>query len=79
VKQDFHETLDEYIYTPDDTVVEGEIEARETLRRAGLSTRSVEIAAREKKRVELLMGQINPNDKTLVFCANQAHALVVRD
>jgi type I restriction enzyme R subunit len=25
------------------------------------------------------MGQINQNEKTLVFCANQAHALVVRD
>src|SRR5207248_2468568 len=39
----------------------------------------IEIKAREKKRVEILMGQINQNEKTLVFCANQAHALVVRD
>src|SRR5205814_3084631 len=34
---------------------------------------------REKKRVEILMREINQNEKTLVFCANQAHALLVRD
>jgi type I restriction enzyme R subunit len=29
--------------------------------------------------VEIFMSQINQNEKTLVFCANQAHALLVRD
>jgi type I site-specific restriction endonuclease len=41
--------------------------------------RSIEIREREQKRVEIFLSQINPNEKTLVFCANQAHALVVRD
>ncbi len=39
----------------------------------------IEIEAREKHRVKLFMEQINQNEKTLVFCATQAHALAVRD
>jgi type I restriction enzyme R subunit len=39
----------------------------------------IEIKAREKKRVEIFMNLINQNEKTLVFCANQLHALAVRD
>jgi len=35
--------------------------------------------AREKKRVEIFMGLINQKEKTIVFCATQAHALAVRD
>ena len=71
-------TLDYYVYTPDDTVVEGEIEAGKLYDEPDFN-KIIEIKAREKKRVEILMGQINQNEKTLVFCANQAHALVVRD
>ena len=39
----------------------------------------IEIRAREKKRVEIFMEQINQDEKTLVFCASQDHALAVRD
>ena len=71
-------TLDYYVYTPDDTVVEGEVETGKIYDEADFN-KIIEIKAREKKRVEILLGQINQNEKTLVFCANQAHALVVRD
>ena len=71
-------TLDYYTYTPDDTVVEGEVEAGKLYEEADFN-RSIEIREREKKRVEIFMEQINQNEKTLVFCANQAHALLVRD
>jgi type I restriction enzyme R subunit len=71
-------TLDYYVYTPDDTVVEGEVEAGKLYDEPDFN-KIIEIKEREKKRVEILMGQINQNEKTLVFCANQAHALVVRD
>jgi type I restriction enzyme R subunit len=37
------------------------------------------IPEREKYRVKLFMDAINQNEKTLVFCATQAHALMVRD
>ncbi len=71
-------TIDYYVYTPDDTVVEGEIEAGKLYDEPDFN-RSIVIREREKKRVEIFMEQINQNEKTLVFCANQAHALLVRD
>ncbi|MDH4082770.1 MAG: DEAD/DEAH box helicase family protein [Nitrospira sp.] len=71
-------TLDEYIYTPDDTLVEGEIEAKKRYTESDFN-KIIEIKEREKKRVEIFMGQINQNEKTLVFCATQDHALAVRD
>jgi len=71
-------TIDYYVYTSDDAVVEGEIEAGKLYEEADFN-RSIEIRAREKKRVEIFLSQINQKEKTLVFCANQAHALAVRD
>jgi type I restriction enzyme R subunit len=71
-------TLDDYVYTPDDTLVEGEIEAGKRYEEADFN-RVIEIKAREKKRVEIFMSQIDQREKTLVFCANQTHALVIRD
>jgi type I restriction enzyme R subunit len=71
-------TIDYYVYTPDDTVVEGQIEAGRLYDEMDFN-QNIEIREREKKRVEIFMDQINQNEKTLVFCANQAHALLVRD
>ena len=71
-------TLDDYVFTPDDTVVEGEIETGRRYEEADFN-RIIEIREREKKRVEIFMGQIDQREKTLVFCANQTHALVIRD
>ncbi len=71
-------TLDEYIYTPDDTVVEGEIETGKVYEEPDFN-RIIEIKEREEYRVKLFMEQIDQNEKTLVFCATQDHALAVRD
>ncbi|MDD5214299.1 MAG: DEAD/DEAH box helicase family protein [Methylococcales bacterium] len=71
-------SLDEYVYTPDDTVIEGEIEAGKVYEEKDFN-RSIEIVERERTRVELFLSQINQQEKTLVFCANQGHALLIRD
>jgi type I restriction enzyme R subunit len=71
-------TLDEYVYTPDDMVVEGEIEEGKIYEESDFN-KIIEIKAREKKRVEIFMSQIDQREKTLVFCATQDHALGVRD
>jgi type I restriction enzyme, R subunit len=71
-------TLDDYVYTPDDRVLEGEVEEGKRYTESEFN-RVIEIMARERKRVELFMGMINQNEKTLVFCASQDHALAVRD
>ncbi|MEA3290939.1 MAG: DEAD/DEAH box helicase family protein, partial [Pseudomonadota bacterium] len=71
-------TLDDYIYTPDDDVIEGEIETDKRYTEPDFN-RIIEIKAREKKRVGIFMQDIDQNQKTLVFCATQDHALAVRD
>ncbi len=71
-------TLDTYIYTSDDKVVEGAVEAGKVYDEINFN-RDIEIREREKKRVEIFMAQMNQNEKTLVFCATQSHALLVRD
>ncbi|MEZ5501091.1 MAG: DEAD/DEAH box helicase family protein [Steroidobacteraceae bacterium] len=71
-------TLDEYVYTPDDQVVEGEVEQGKRYTEADFN-KIIEIKEREAQRVKIFMDQINQNEKTLVFCATQTHALAVRD
>ena len=71
-------TMDYYTFTTDDTVVEGEIEVGKVYEESDFN-RNIEIQEREKKRVEIFMNLIDPREKTLVFCATQAHALFVRD
>jgi type I restriction enzyme, R subunit len=71
-------TLDDYTYTPDDAVVEGEVVPGKRYVE-GEFNRLIIIPEREAYRVKLLMGMIDQRDKTIVFCATQAHALMVRD
>ena len=71
-------TLDDYIYTVDDEVIEGEVEQGRRYREDDFN-RVIEIREREAYRVRLFMEQIDPREKTLVFCATQEHALAVRD
>ncbi|MEQ1686345.1 MAG: DEAD/DEAH box helicase family protein [Burkholderiaceae bacterium] len=71
-------TLDDYVYTPDDQVVQGDIEAGKRYEEKDFN-KIIEIKEREAYRVKLLMGMIDQREKTIVFCATQAHALAVRD
>ena len=71
-------TLDEYVYTPDDKIVEGEVESGRRYEEEDFN-RIIEIKEREAHRVKLFMEQIDQKEKTLVFCATQDHARAVRD
>jgi type I restriction enzyme R subunit len=71
-------TLDDYIYTSDDQVVEGEIEEGRTYKEADFN-RIIEIKAREAKRVQIYMDEANQKEKAIIFCATQDHASAVRD
>ena len=71
-------TLDEYVYTPDDKLIEGEIETGKRYTEPDFN-KIIEIREREAHRVKIFMEQINQNEKTLVFCSTQDHALAVRD
>jgi type I restriction enzyme R subunit len=71
-------TLDEYVYTPDDKLIEGEIEGGKRYTEPDFN-KVIEIKEREAHRVKLFMDMIDQREKTLVFCATQDHALAVRD
>jgi type I restriction enzyme R subunit len=71
-------TLDDYVYTSDDELIEGEVEEGRRYTESDFN-RIIEIAAREKYRVKLMMDEIDQREKTLIFCATQDHALAVRD
>ncbi len=71
-------TIDEYVYDGTDVVVAGEIEDGEAFTESDFNTRII-IPERELARVREFMGQIDQRQKTLVFCATQNHAALVRD
>lgn len=71
-------TLDEYVYTPDDQLVEGEVEAGRRYTEGDFN-KVIEIREREAHRVKVFMDMIDQRQKTLVFCATQDHAAAVRD
>ncbi len=71
-------TLDEYVYTPDDKLIEGEVESGKLYTETDFN-KIIEIRERETLRVKLFMDMIDQREKTLVFCATQDHALAVRD
>jgi len=71
-------TLDEYVYSPDDHLIEGELEEGRICHEGDFN-RVLEIRERERYRVQVFMDDIDQREKTLVFCATQDHALAVRD
>ena len=71
-------TIDDYIYTADDTIVEGMIEEGKLYKESDFN-RKIVIPARERYRVNTFMKDANGNDKTIIFCATQEHAALVRD
>ena len=71
-------TIDDYVYTSDDILIEGEVEEGRRYTEDDFN-RVIEIREREAYRVKLFMDTIDQKQKTLVFCATQEHALAVRD
>lgn len=69
--------IDEYIHTSDSTVVQGEV----TKNRYEISdfNRSITINQRTDLEARTILEHIGKMDKTIVFCANQDHALDLRD
>jgi len=71
-------TLDDYIFVGDDKLIDGEVEEGKLYAESDFN-KSIEIRAREKKRVEIFMDDANEDEKTIIFCATQEHAAMVRD
>lgn len=74
----FLTNFDEYQFSPEDRVIAGEVDVNHVYTEPDFNKRIV-ITAREAARVKVFMDLINPYEKTLVFCNDQEHALLVRD
>lgn len=70
-------TLDDYRYTSDDTVLEGEVEDKLYVEKD--FNRTIEIEKREEYRVNIFLDEANQQEKSILFCANQSHAALIRD
>jgi type I restriction enzyme R subunit len=70
--------MDDYIYTNDDEILEGNVEIGKLYEEKDFN-KNIEIKARESRRVQVFMDEVNQNEKTIVFCASQDHAAMVRD
>lgn len=70
--------IDEYTYNPDDDI-EGEIDTEKTYTERDFYNGRIEIRQRDEHRVIEMLSQINPDEKTIVFCATQLHAHIIRD
>lgn len=69
--------IDEYLYTQEDRVIQGEVE--NTLYEMPDFESKIVIPQRTELIAKTILEQINVLDKTIVFCVNQAHALMMRD
>lgn len=73
-------TIDEYHYTPDDVVLAGEVDPAKTYTEQNFYHGDIKIAERDRGRVRQFMDKMgSPNEKTIVFCATQEHAAIIRD
>ncbi len=75
--REINDNMGSYEYNPDDDI-EGEIDKEKTYTEYDFN-RKIQIEERERYRVKAFMSEINQNEKTLVFCATQSHAALVRD
>lgn len=70
--------IDEYIYNEDDDV-DGDIDMEKTYTEDDFYRGRIYIRERDEHRVEELLAQINPDEKTIIFCGTQLHANIIRD
>jgi type I site-specific restriction endonuclease len=70
---------DEYTVTADDTILDGEAEVGDVFTYRDYGRKIIEIQQIEAYRVKKFLELINQKQKTLVFCATQKHAALIRD
>lgn len=68
--------IDTYQYNPNDDV-EGEIDKEKVYTEQDFYQGNIELRQRDEHRVKELLGKIHPDEKTIVFCATQVHALQI--
>lgn len=71
--------IDTYVYESDDDVESGEVDPNKIYTEDDFYHGNIKIRDRDEFRVEEFLKQIDPDEKTIVFGATQAHAAILRD
>lgn len=81
VKSCTNQIIDEYVYNEEDKIIRGEefLDKEKTYDEADFYHGKIKIRERDELRVEEFLDSANPDEKAIVFCATQNHAMQVRD
>ena len=71
-------TIDRYMFTYGDTVESGEVEEGKEYTLNDFN-RGIYLPEREERMAQIMLEQINPVQKTIVFCADEKHAAIIRN
>ena len=71
--------IDDYKYEEGDIVKSGEIDLEKVYSESDFYNGRIQIKERDEHRVQELLNKIDPDEKTIIFCATQKHAMIVRD
>lgn len=70
--------IDDYKYQDGD-IVKGDIDLNETYTEKDFYSGKIRIKERDEHRVKEFLQKIDADEKSIVFCATQEHAMIVRD
>ena len=81
VKSCTNQIIDEYVYNEEDKIIRGEelLDKEKTYDEADFYHGKIKIRERDELRVEEFLDSANTDEKAIVFCATQNHAMQVRD
>lgn len=71
--------IDDYKFQQGDIVKSGEIDEEKTYTESDFYNGRIQIKERDEHRVQEFLNKIDPDEKTIIFCATQKHAMIVRD
>ena len=71
--------IDDYQYQEGDIVKSGEIDYEKVYSESDFYNGRIQIKERDEHRVKEFLNKIDPDEKTIIFCATQKHAMIVRD
>ena len=81
VKSCTNQIIDEYVYNEEDKIIRGEefLDKEKTYDESDFYHGKIKIRERDELRVEEFLDSAHPDEKAIVFCATQNHAMQVRD
>lgn len=81
VKSCTNQIIDDYIYDEEDKIIRGEelLDREKTYNESDFYHGKIKIRQRDELRVAEFLETANPDEKSIVFCATQNHAMQIRD